>query len=335
MHDGKGIAEEGSRAGRAAQGKAALQGEAAEKALREFMAALIKANSAGLGRLVERIQALFGCANAKPRHSEGIVATALEAIEYVLDRESGKLAERPEPYLHTAGFDYQLEKMLGLQGADAGRVFPFLAVDPRREGLAEYVIAGNYLDKAHGPFYGIKIYPRLGYRPDVQALEGLYAYCAAKGFPVTAHCSEDGFPMQSLFKDWSYGPYGDPENYRAILAANPSLRIDLAHFANQPDRSWALKILELMRAFPDGAGGSRVFSDLSCYSGPDDLVRWLADVGADPLARGQTMFGSDFDVMYFTAKLPLEDYYARFKSTAGLPPMEDMAGAIPRRFLAP
>ncbi len=77
------------------------------------------------------------------------------------------------------------------------RIFPFLAVDPRRPGIQEYarekVGRGNL-------FVGIKLYCPNGYSPTDPLLyghgrqrDGIYAFCEDNGIPVTTHNSLGGF----------------------------------------------------------------------------------------------------------------------------------------------
>lgn len=76
-------------------------------------------------------------------------------------------------------------------------VFPFLAVDPRRPGIADYARANVGKGKM---FVGIKLYCPTGYSPTDPLLYGpdgerggIYAFCEDNGIPVTTHNSDGGF----------------------------------------------------------------------------------------------------------------------------------------------
>ena len=76
-------------------------------------------------------------------------------------------------------------------------VFPFLAIDPRRPGIAEYAKANVGKGKL---FAGVKLYCPNGYSPTDPLLfgtegkrDGIYAFCEDNGIPVTAHNSDGGF----------------------------------------------------------------------------------------------------------------------------------------------
>lgn len=77
------------------------------------------------------------------------------------------------------------------------RIFPFLAVDPRRPGILQYMKENTGKGK---PFIGVKIYSPNGYSPTDPLLYGspknndcVYAFCEKNGIPVTAHNSFGGF----------------------------------------------------------------------------------------------------------------------------------------------
>jgi predicted TIM-barrel fold metal-dependent hydrolase len=76
-------------------------------------------------------------------------------------------------------------------------VFPFLAIDPRRPGIADYARANVGKGKT---FAGVKLYCPTGYSPTDPLLfgpdgerGGIYAFCEDNGIPVTTHNSDGGF----------------------------------------------------------------------------------------------------------------------------------------------
>ncbi len=236
-------------------------------------------------------------------------------------------------YYTTPGFQHEIDCLAALRKKHPDSIYPFLAVDPRREGLIKYICDGNLVNKSNGPFFGIKIYPQLGYQPDITEYGPLYKYCDEKQIPITTHCSYGGFPS-CIFKDWPYCNYGDPKNYGSVFETYRNLKINLAHFgdsaANVP---WADTIAQLIKDYPD-----RVFSDMSCTSHIEDLEKWAKNpnYGQNSDILSQTMFGSDFDVLYFTnpGKIILEDYDQYFVDTFQQSDLEKMMGETSRRFLS-
>jgi predicted TIM-barrel fold metal-dependent hydrolase len=210
----------------------------------------------------------------------------------------------------------------------AGSVFPFLAIDPRRAGAIE---ALPRLVSKHGPFYGVKLYPRLGYHPQHPSLHPVYDFCDQHEIPITTHCGPGGFPPWE--KRQELANLCKAEHFEPILRAHPKLRIDFAHFGFDQGGGWRDEILSLMT---DPALEGRVFSDLSCFARASDaagfrrahLAEWSAIVK-------QTMFGTDYDVMALGAPGQyLASYHRQFKAALGGHGLEDMSSEVVGRFLA-
>ena len=64
------------------------------------------------------------------------------------------------------------------------RIYPFIAADPKRGGVANIVIDAL----KGGTFKVAKIYPAIGFTPDDRRLYPIYEYCTDNGIPITAHC---------------------------------------------------------------------------------------------------------------------------------------------------
>ena len=225
----------------------------------------------------------------------------------------------------TLSFETGLQKQIdALQVLSAaGNCYPFFAVDPRRPGVIEAILDGQYVTRKPGGFYGIKLYPRLGYHPMAGRLPELYSYCAKNDIPITTHCSTGGFPPWKT----ENGEFCNPENYRSALELNPGLRIDIAHWG-YGSYQWSGTILNLMRTY------TNVYSDLSCYTGQDDLINFKIPIWAYPLARQRTMYGSDFDVFYFTkTDLDMDQYVQSFKVQFNQDELNVMMSQLPTVFL--
>lgn len=145
-------------------------------------------------------------------------------------------------------------------------VFPFLAVDPRREDITEYAQTNMGKGKI---FAGMKLYCPTGYSPTDPKLfgtedkrDGLYAFCEDNGIPVTTHNSDGGFATlaKSVFitgdinvngklhylnnervifskavyeKDGVYEralTLNHPVLWQKVVEKYPNLRLNLAHF---------------------------------------------------------------------------------------------------------
>lgn len=117
-----------------------------------------------------------------------------EEHEFVSDSR-GLFKRRTE----TDGWDEQIRQIEELKNNPVykDRIFPFLAVDPRRKNIAEY--ARDKVGKGK-LFAGIKLYCPTGYSPTDPVLYGdegerggIYAFCEDNGIPVTTHNSDGGF----------------------------------------------------------------------------------------------------------------------------------------------
>ena len=209
----------------------------------------------------------------------------------------------------------------------AGNCYPFLAIDPRRPGAIDAILDGQFVTKKAGNFFGIKLYPRLGYHPMAGKLPLLYAYCAKNNIPITSHCSAAGFPPWKT----PSGKFTNPENFRPALEANPDLIINFAHFGTT-NLDWGKTIIDLMKKYPN------VYSDLSCKTGDAELttfknIYWNDD--PKDIVKQRTLYGSDFDVFYFTkAGMDMDEYIKSFKDEFNSDELNNMMSVLPPKFLA-
>lgn len=91
----------------------------------------------------------------------------------------------------------ELKQLKILYGND---LFPFLAVDPRRENMASEI---EELIGKEKTFHGVKLYTPNGYSPtDLNLFDpkqkfiqntSLYKWCEENQIPIMAHCSDSGF----------------------------------------------------------------------------------------------------------------------------------------------
>ena len=232
------------------------------------------------------------------------VEDCVEDIGYKFDVRSpfyGKLKM-------TSGFLFHLERLRRLV-IEGEPVYPFLAVDPRRPGIMDALSNENLISRK-GPFYGVKLYPRLGYHPASKPVQDIFEICIERDLPVTTHCGMSGFPSADFSLDgsgvWKYNDYGNPLHFEPAL--KKGLRIDFAHMGScDPDYKWAKTIVGFMKKYKN------VYSDLSCYTGRDEIEKIIVLFGKDKIFKERILYGSDFDVMSFTDnKISLEQYCRNF-----------------------
>lgn len=118
-----------------------------------------------------------------------------------------------------------------------------------------------------GMFWGVKMYPRLGYSPSdfvcYPHLREFYGACESKGIPITAHCGPGGMSISDyfLYERYDEGRYLDirekcgsyslkhaaerfdgvvagtrgqdsPARWEEVLQKYPKLKLNLAHFGS-------------------------------------------------------------------------------------------------------
>lgn len=145
--------------------------------------------------------------------------------------------------------------------------FPFVGVDPRHlQGMVLRDWVREKFDR--GMFFGIKLYPSLGFFPFDPALDELYRWAASAGVPVMTHCTRSGSfytgsmanvltsdtppslrsndgAMVDIHKrvktyrsnEWlmktnkyACNVFLHPDNFRPVLNAHPGLKVCFAHF---------------------------------------------------------------------------------------------------------
>lgn len=138
------------------------------------------------------------------------------------------------------------------------RLLPFIAADPRRENVADFII--NRLE--NDSFTGIKIYPVMGFAPNDPELYPIYGYCEDNDIPITTHCQWGGIPGLHDYYDLA-----DPAYWESVLEDFPELTVNLAHNGH-PGSPWQRHIRRLILEHPN------VYTDLS-YALAMWVIPWL------------------------------------------------------------
>jgi predicted TIM-barrel fold metal-dependent hydrolase len=243
-------------------------------------------------------------------------------VEEILTHKAGLV--RAKEFYQTAGFCFHLNNLVNLVTKRKGELYPFIAVDPRRPGIIDEIISGKYVS-SNGPFYGIKLYPRMGYHPQSAPMDALYNYCNEQKIPITFHCGKGGFPPGT---GWKYADFGNPVNFEPIIIKYPNLRINFAHLgSSDPTYDWANAIIGLMNKYDN------VYSDLACYTHIKDLKGAKNFWNSNPTLKSRLLFGTDFDVMYFTGRITMALYYDNFKKYFSSSDLTLLMHANPIKFL--
>ena len=202
------------------------------------------------------------------------------------------------------GYHEHLKELLALQRKHPDRVYPFLAVDPRRPNTVSFLEQGRtpegapFISKT-GPFYGVKVYPPLGYYPDHDELKAVYRFCLAHDLPVTAHCQMVSF--YNPFSPEDYRLLADPIYWARLLQQEDyaNLRLNLAHFGGEdsvlayaedphhPDAAWTRTIVALLH-YPN------VYTDTSSMTKPGVAEALLKIITREPHVGHKLLFGTDY-----------------------------------------
>ncbi len=168
-------------------------------------------------------------------------------------------------------FTKQINATSDLILAYPGRILPFIMVNTIRPDHLEIMKAA--LEKQG--FWGVKLYPSLGYPVYSDAMFKIYDYCQSHGIPLMTHCTSGGFR-----KTEATAQLASPVSWRNVLEKFPNLKICFGHFGGGenliqpsiPPDSWTQSILDLMANFKD------VYADLSYHT---DGMIGRADMAID------------------------------------------------------
>lgn len=214
-------------------------------------------------------------------------------------------------------------------------IIPFLPLDPRR---MDDVGANNLLNvflrgfaQESSNYFGVKIYPSLGYLPGDIRLDPIFKICAEKNIPVVTHCGGnvvstfkhkievnrlgETFRVPGLLRHKRAAYLNEPKEWEYVLNRHPNLRLDLGHFGSA--KAWSKSIssvshrkdviFHLMSKF-------NVYADFSFNIEDEEATlkfskRLRNDDEIGKLMQKRSLFGTDFWVV-----LPMSDLIAAQKN---------------------
>lgn len=257
---------------------------------------------------------------------------------------------------------HQLDAMREVRNAFPDRFLPFVALDPNNPDME--LLFEKAFSEEYG-FFGVKIYPLLGYLPSHPRLMMVFETCEKLGIPVTTHCggnatraladafdlpfrrydaagrNVDDFQTVAFANETEKGRFfNDPDQWIPVLERFPGLRLNLAHFggddewkrfsAREPD-TWVHRIVNLMETY------EHVYTDVSFllhltekrHSG---FLETFEELLKDKqLVSDRTLYGSDYYMVLIQEKLPLvsQNFLMRLEDAV----VEKLTRLNPRRFL--
>lgn len=239
-----------------------------------------------------------------------------------------------EPERDRLNFRRQIQGTMDAVLAHPGRVLPFFAVNPRRDRADDHHFDLLRRGVEEQGFFGVKLYPSLGYKIESAAMERVVEYCVDKDLPITIHTSTGGF-----FKSEQTRSYSHPEHWTDLLAAYPELRICFAHCGGwgglcgevDHEKEWADRIVAFMGSHPN------VHADISYHvdqmEDPATEERYF-DKLADHLEGDlgvRIIFGTDSWLL----RLDMDDqlYWKYFERKLSDAHFDAIATTNPKRFL--
>jgi predicted TIM-barrel fold metal-dependent hydrolase len=156
-------------------------------------------------------------------------------------------------------YSQQLKDMSDVLLAYPGRLFPFVMVNPARNGYLN--IMKDAVEKMG--FWGVKLYPSLGYEVYSEKMSPVYRYCIDNNIPILTHCTIKGFR-----RDKESGNLASPKKWEKVFKAFPDLKVCFGHFGADDtivqglisDESWSGVIINLINKYPN------VYTDISFHT---------------------------------------------------------------------
>ncbi len=210
-------------------------------------------------------------------------------------------------------FEKQISEYIGL--GQNFPILPFFACDPRRENLYDLFLEAF---PENGPsFFGVKIYPGLGYSPADYRLWPIYEICQSKKIPVLTHCGgesvttdsrdlliyrgENEVMLEEENRQMVASILNHPKEWEIVLEKFPDLKLNLGHFGG--DNAWdekdrtgysekVDKAIEMITSYEN------VYADFSynLIDSTKDII-YFDTVSSNDELTSKLLYGTDFWVV--------------------------------------
>ncbi len=248
----------------------------------------------------------------------------------------------------------QLDELKQIRDKYPDKFLPFVAIDPenkRHIELFEKAFSEEY------KFFGIKIYPSLGYLPSHPSLMRIFELCEQYDIPVTAHCGSGNVhttksKMQLhyfktdesgkiklkrdkrffLFKKHYEKYFNSPANWEPVLKTFPKLRLNLAHLGGDKtwypnsDKKWIYRIIDFMERYEN------IYSDVSyIIHNPQMPTMFKQLFENNEIIQERTLFGTDYFMIFIEGRY--DEIRTRFITEVGTKIMNKISIDNPLKFL--
>jgi predicted TIM-barrel fold metal-dependent hydrolase len=286
-----------------------------------------------------------------------------------MNMEVGISQDIPEP------FPEQLEQLeqtclhFEKRPERAIHLIPFLAIDPNSRYAYQNFLNKIVRQKSDYPYFGIKIYPSLGYVPSHPVLMDVFKVCDHKHIPITTHCgsgstsadaksvrvkgmernsegewvpmggAEKGEVVSLSGNDEFERYFNGPARWEPVLEAYPNLQLNLAHFGSSPQWESYLEnpndpsnhVTQALRLIEKYPN---VYADVSYSFFSLPVLEKLVELMQEKdVFRDRFMFGSDFYLIL--REDDMDDIMNRFHQVFFRHPhlYDQLTNRNPRRFL--
>jgi len=250
----------------------------------------------------------------------------------------------------------QLDEMKAVRDKYPAIILPFVAIDPNNKNHLE-IFEKAFSEKYN--FFGVKIYPSLGYLPSNSSLMKIFEVCEHYNIPVTAHSGSGTVHTSKnklnlnyyvinenqdleyhrekknfYFKKQYEKFFNNPAHWEPVLKKFPNLRLNLAHFGGDSewdkktrnDKEWTFATIKLMEKYPN------VYSDVSYIIHiPEMHNKFIELFKLNNFVRERTLFGTDFYMVTIEGKY--KDMRAKFIKNIGEEIMQKISVENPINFL--
>ncbi|MDA3780904.1 MAG: amidohydrolase family protein [Bacteroidales bacterium] len=206
-------------------------------------------------------------------------------------------------------------------------IMPFLAIDPRKaEKHGDDNLYNLFMQAFTGEnkFYGVKVYPALGYLPSDPQLMPIYQICEAKNIPITSHCggttirtNKNNITVKGLqiinnevvsYIDTIHekgkekaNRLNNPLLWEPVLKTYKNLKLNLGHFGGvsewekYPNTTKQNRISEINRLMKEY---KNLYADFSFNITKDETFNNLSHaLDNNEIFRERAMFGTDYWVV--------------------------------------
>jgi predicted TIM-barrel fold metal-dependent hydrolase len=271
---------------------------------------------------------------------------------FLPDKNDPKKGSQVESLINTC--NYFIDHRKGKKAN--GSIIPYICIDPNRHDAYRIFLEAFARAKYNYPFFGVKVYPCLGYLPNHPVLMDIFKVCEEKNIPVLTHCGgtttrtdADSVWIAEWRKNAEPETYnqaferakGDdkehayeefflaPKRWLPVLEEYPNLRLNIAHLGS--DRQWENYLKGGLQNEMKGnfvhqtlqiiQKYPNVYADISYSLAADANLRCIQQLMLDhPEIKRKLLFGSDYYVLLKAQKIKgaVKDFYEIFGNTPEL-----------------